>query len=93
MYTLGEIHPYPFTFSLGIPDAVERYRPSLGGCGSFATQVPNWESLKVIALDKFHVNPNISSGNLASQNTLHQPLTRRILLHKVKLLPYLRLAE
>jgi hypothetical protein len=40
-----------------------RYRPSSGGRRSLSTQVPNWESLKVIALDKIHVNSNLSSGN------------------------------
>jgi hypothetical protein len=75
------------------PESAERYHPSLGGRGSFSAQVPNWESLKVIALDKFHVNSNLSSGNRTQQNTIYQPLANQILLHKVKLSPYLRLVE
>jgi hypothetical protein len=72
---LGKIHPSA-SLSPSAPEVVERYRPSLGGRGSLAIQVPNWESLKVIALDKFHVNSNLSSGNFARQTTIYQRLVR-----------------
>jgi hypothetical protein len=51
------------------------------------------ESLKVIALDKNGVNSNLSSGNQSSQIIILQHLVDQILLHKVKLSPYLRLVE
>ena len=38
--------------------------------------VPNWESLKVIALDKNHVNYNLSSGNYCPKLTIYQLLIR-----------------
>jgi hypothetical protein len=88
---LGKIHP-PCITSTTAPVAVERYRPSLGG-RRFSAQVPNWESLKVIALDKFHVNSNLSSGNQFPQIVIRQPFTPQILLHKVNISPYLRLVE
>jgi hypothetical protein len=56
-------------------------------------QVPNWESLKVIALDKFHVNSNFSSGNHIREIPIPELLARRILLHKVNNSPYFRLVE
>jgi hypothetical protein len=71
----NQIH-FAFTFTHG-PDAVERYRPSLGGRDSFSTQVPNWESLKVIALDKIGVNSNLSSGNQSPQIAILQYLVHK----------------
>jgi hypothetical protein len=53
--------------------ASERYRPSWGG-SPLVAQVPNWESLKVIALDKFDVNSNLSSGNAVQQTAIDQHL-------------------
>jgi len=42
--------------------------------GYLASRVPNWESLKVIALDKNHVNQNLSSGNHAPKTIISQSL-------------------
>jgi hypothetical protein len=65
----------------------------IGGSPLVLTQVPNWESLKVIALDKFHVNSNFSSGNHILEIPIREPLTRQILLHKANNSPYLRLVK
>jgi hypothetical protein len=90
--TLGKIHP-----SAVLSPTASRCDRALssiiGGSQLLRNQVPKWESLKVIALDKFHVNSNLSSGNLADQNPIYQSLTRQILLQKVKTSPYLRLVE
>jgi hypothetical protein len=45
--------------------AVARYRPAWGVAAP--AHVPNWESLKVIALDKNGVNSNLSSGKQSPQ--------------------------
>jgi hypothetical protein len=82
-----------FTFTHGSRYSSSAIVPSLGSSLSLSTQVPNWESLKVIALDKFHVNSNLSSGNQSSEILIPQPLVREILLHKVNNSPYLRLVE
>jgi hypothetical protein len=71
--------------------AVARYRPAWGVAAP--AHVPNWESLKVIALDKNGVNSNLSSGKQSPQISPSQLLIVQNLLHKVKVSPYLRLVE
>jgi hypothetical protein len=46
-----------------LPHGTRRPHPALSSQGWPRVSVPNWESLKVIALDKNHVNHNLSSGN------------------------------
>jgi hypothetical protein len=64
IYYLGKNPSTCIHFHSRLQVQFEYYRPSLGGRLSPSTQVPNWESLKVIALDKMCVNSNLSSGNL-----------------------------
>jgi hypothetical protein len=88
---LGKIHPRAYPSTLG-PESNQPLSSSIWGV-AIAAQVPNWESLKVIALDKNGVNSNLSSGNQSPQIIIMQRLIHQILLHKVKISPYLRLVE
>jgi hypothetical protein len=87
---LGKIHPRTSPSPSAL-NPINRYRPSWGVAAD--AQVPNWESLKVIALDKNGVNSNLSSGNQSLEITSMHRFIHQILLHKVKTSPYLRLVE
>ena len=70
----------------------QRPRPSLAR-GSVASRFPKWESFKVIALDKFHVNTPYFLRQLKSSNHHSSLSLPPFLLQQVNVSPYLRLAE
>jgi len=73
--TLGKNPTTCITFALG-SGCGRALSSIIGRLRLVPSQVPNWESLKVIALDNFHVNPNLSSGNSTRQTTIYQRLVR-----------------